>query len=34
MMALAARNDAIRDMTQALIRILADSYASTDSLTD
>jgi len=34
MMALAARNDGIRDMTQALIRILADSYASTDSLTD
>ena len=34
MMALAARNPAIRDMTQALIRILADSYSSTDSLTD
>ena len=34
MMALVARNDGIRDMTQALIRILADSYASTDSLTD
>jgi two-component system sensor histidine kinase YesM len=33
MMALAAHNDAIRDMTQALIRILADSYASTESLT-
>ncbi len=34
MMALAARNPAIRDMTQALIRILADSYSGTDSLTD
>lgn len=34
MMALAARNDAIRDMTQALIRILADSYSSADSSTD
>jgi two-component system sensor histidine kinase YesM len=33
MMALAARNDAIRDMTQALIRILADSYASAEPLT-
>lgn len=33
MMALVARNDGIRDMTQALIRILADSYAGTDSLT-
>ncbi len=33
MMALAARNDGIRDMTQALIRILADSYASADPLT-
>ena len=27
MMALAARNDSIREMTQSLIRILADSYA-------
>lgn len=34
MMALAARNDAIRDMTQALIRILADSYASADPMTN
>ena len=34
MMALAAHNDAIRDMTQALIRILADSYSSADSLTN
>jgi two-component system, sensor histidine kinase YesM len=33
MMALAARNDGIRDMTQALIRILADSYASAEPLT-
>jgi len=34
MMALAARNDSIRDMTQALIRILADSYAQTSPVTD
>jgi two-component system sensor histidine kinase YesM len=33
MMALAARNDAIRDMTQALIRILADSYAIAQPMT-
>jgi len=33
MMALASRNDAIRDMTQALIRILADSYASAEPAT-
>jgi two-component system sensor histidine kinase YesM len=34
MMALAARNDSIREMTQSLIRILADSYAHVGPFTD
>lgn len=33
MMALAAQNHGIRDMTQALIRLLAESYASVDPAT-